>query len=418
MFIMKIIKTFGFFTLIAALTVFSCSTDTPADNDDDDDDSSLIVIEEKPTILDDAEYLLESQPPAQTLADLFTAALPAQLSNTWKIYGHKNPLWTGNFGADPNILIYNDRLYVYTSNDTLEYTAEGQLATSTYQYGIQGIRIVSSSDLVNWTDHGPVNIVGPANTNPLIEDKYWQQLLSIPGVERSWAPTAAWKVINRKPMFFLYWGNGGDGVGVVTSNTPVGPWTAPLNKLLVDRDTPTCAPVRYLFDPSVFIDDDGQGYLFFGGGGSGRDVGPEGNARRVKLGGDMISLAADPVKWDVPWLFEASDMKKLKGVYYFSYSANSQYTSGGSIVYVRPIDPMSGFGANPNTYDPPVVLTTAGVQLGSSDTNTHHAMFEFRGETYMIYHTQKVAEAMGVGRMRSPSIDRMPINANGTIDPV
>jgi arabinoxylan arabinofuranohydrolase len=402
---MRNVTFWGIVALIAALAVFSCPTDEDSSSGE----------HEKTTILDDKEFLLEAQPPSQDLAALF-AALPSNLSNSWKIWGHKNPLFTGFFGADPNVLIYNDRLYVYMSNDTLEYDENGGiLAGSSYGLGIQGIRIVSSADLANWTDHGAVNIVGPANTNPLVEDEYWKPLLNIPGVDRSWAPTAAWKIVSGKPKFFLYWPNGGNGVGVVTANSPVGPWSAPLKKLLIDRDTPNCANVEFLFDPSVFIDDDGAGYLYFGGGGSGRDTG---NARRVKLGSNMISLAADPEKWSVPYLFEASDMKKIKGRYYFSYSANSAYTSGGSIVYVTPLDPMSGFGANPNSYNPPIVLTTAATQLGSNDTNTHHAMFEFKGETYMVYHTQKAAEAMGVGRMRSASIDRMPINPNGTIDPV
>jgi arabinoxylan arabinofuranohydrolase len=360
--------------------------------------------------------LLEDQPSSQEMEALFNNNLPADLSNSWKIWGHKNPLFTGFFGADPNILVFNDRLYVYASNDTLEYDDNGQiLAGSSYGLGIQGIRIVSSADLANWTDHGVVNIVGPANTNPLVENEYWKPLLNIAGVSRSWAPTAAWKIVGGSPRFFLYWGNGGDGIGVVTANSPTGPWSAPLKKLLIDRSTPNCANVTYLFDPSVFIDDDGQGYLYFGGGGSGRDTG---NARRVKLGGNMISLIGEPETWQVPFLFEASDMKKIGEYYYFSYSANTSYTAGGTIVYVTPLDAFSGFPANPSTYNPPVVLTTAATQLGSTDTNTHHAMFEFKGETYMIYHTQKAAEAMGVRRMRSPSIDVMPINLDGTIPAV
>jgi arabinoxylan arabinofuranohydrolase len=373
---------------------------------------------EKTTILDDTEFLLEAQPSSQDMATLF-AALPANLSDSWKIWGHKNPLWTGNFGADPNILVYNDRLYVYASNDTLEYLDGDIDPNSSYGAGIQGLRIASSADLANWTDHGVVKPGGvPPSTNPLLLETDTPQVT--PFETRSWAPTAAWKMINGKPKFFLYFANSGNGIGVITADSPSGPWTSPLNKLLIDRDTPTCATVEFLFDPSVFIDDDGQGYLYCGGGPP--NVRDNGNARRVKLGADMISLAADPVQWAVPFLFEASDIKKINGRYYFSYSANSGYTGGGSIVYVTLLDPMSGFGANPTTYNPPTVLTTAATQLGSTDSNTHHAMFEFKGETYMIYHTQKAGEAMGVRRMRTPSIDYMPIKPNSppnsSIDPV
>jgi arabinoxylan arabinofuranohydrolase len=349
---------------------------------------------------------LEDQPSAQILADLFdtTKGFPAELSNSWKIWGHKNPLFTQAFGADPNVMIYEGRLYVYMSNDTLEYGSNGALSNSpSYARGIQGIRIVSSSDLANWTDHGAVNIAGPDSTNPLVTN--WYPLVNIEGVNASWAPTAAWKTIGGRARFFLYWANSGNGIGVVMANSPAGPWSSPLATLLISRDTPTCGAVEYLFDPSVFIDDDGQAYLFFGGGNAG-----SANARRVKLGSDMISLIGDPENWTVPNLFEASDMKKINGVYYFSYSALG---GGGSISYMKSAaGPFSGFGESER------VLTTAATQLGSADTNVHHAMFEFKGGTYMTYHTQKAGEAMGVTRMRTASIDRMPINSDGSIPPV
>jgi arabinoxylan arabinofuranohydrolase len=359
-----------------------------------------------------AVSLIEDQPSATELAALFDDNLPAELSNSWKIWGHKNPLFTGAFGADPNILIYEGRLYIYMSNDTLEYDANGSLhGTPSYAAGIQGIRIVSSSDLANWTDHGAVNIVGPANTNPLVES--WPQVAEMPNVRASWAPTATWKEINGRPRFFLYWANSGNGIGVVTSNSsPAGPWASPLDKLLIDRDTPTCASVEYLFDPSVFIDDDGQAYLFFGGGGP--SVKDTHMARRVKLGSNMISLAADPEEWDVPYLFEASDMKKLGDTYYFSYSVNTSLAAGGSIAYIKSTEgPLTGFNDTPSIF-----LPTASTQLGSTDSNVHHAMFEFKGKTYITYHTQKAGEAMGVSRMRTASIDYMPISDDGAIPSV
>ncbi|MCL2127586.1 MAG: family 43 glycosylhydrolase, partial [Treponema sp.] len=185
------------------------------------------------------ELTLEDQKSAGELAALFDASggFPAELSNSWKIWGHRNPLYTQAFGADPNALVYGDRVYLYMSNDTLEYTSGGQLnPNASYGLGIQGIRMASSADLANWTDHGAVNIVGPANTNPLVED--WTPLVSIEGVDRSWAPSAAWKMINGRPKFFMYWGNGGNGIGVVSADSPTGPWASPLDRLLVDRSTP------------------------------------------------------------------------------------------------------------------------------------------------------------------------------------
>jgi arabinoxylan arabinofuranohydrolase len=354
-----------------------------------------------------AQSGLVDQPSAAVLAALFDTAqgFPADLSNSWKIWGHKNPLYTQAFGADPYAMEYDGRVYVYMSNDSLVFGNTGMQDTNAgYSKEIQGIHIISSADLANWTDHGAVNIAGPASTNPLVTN--WQPLLEMEGVTASWAPSAIWKMVSGRPRFFLYWANTGNGIGVVTASSPTGPWASPLTKLLIDRSTPNCASVEYLFDPGVFIDDDGQGYLFFGGGGSGT------GARRVKLGSDMISLAEDPEPWDItlPNMFEASDMKKINGVYYFSYSRTND---GGSISYTKSTEgPWTGFGPAVN------VLTTASQQLGSSDNNVHHSMFEFKGKTYMSYHTQKTAQAMGVSRMRTTSIDLMPINADDTIPPV
>jgi arabinoxylan arabinofuranohydrolase len=370
---------------------------------------------------------LEDQPPAGELAALF-AALPASLSNSWKIYGHKNPIATQTFSADPDVLVFEDRLYLYASNDTLEFTLNN---APSYQYGIQGVHILSTGDLANWTDHGAVNIVGTPNTDPLVPESEWAPpLMSVSGVDRSWAPTAAWKMIDGRPQFFMYWGNGGNGIGVISANSPVGPWRAPLDKLLIDRNTVNCDTVANLFDPGVLVDDDGQGYLFFGGGGELKDNTEM--ARRVRLGADMISLAGYPQTWYVPYLFEANNIKKIKGGYYFSYSTHG--STGGNrfgltnyqIAVMKSTTNLMGTGFG----DPMGVLSSPSGQLASTDTNNHQAPFEFKGGTYIAYHTQKAAEAMGIGqfiasrggssnnRLRSAFIDPMPINPDGVIPPV
>lgn len=371
---------------------------------------------------------LEDQPAREVLEALFDTAsgFPVNLSNSWKIWNHRNPLATQGFGADPTATVYNDRVYLYMSNDTLLYDpagnpyyinqAEGEFS---YGRGIQGIRMLSSADLANWTDHGAINIVGPVTSDPLIES--WEPITSIPGVDRSWAPVITWKRMGGKDRFFLYWGNGGNGIGVVTADSPTGPWTSPLNKLLIDRNTPNCSNVIFLFDPGVVIDDDRQAYLFFGGGTDGLPSSAynnTGQARRVRLNPDMISLADAPETWHVPYLFEASDIQKIKGRYYFSYSTHGNTggnpfgLSSAQIAYMMSDHPYGSFS------DPKRVLTSASLQLASKDTNNHHVMFEFKGEAYMAYHTQKLAEAMGIYRYRATSIDKMIVNADGTLEPV
>jgi arabinoxylan arabinofuranohydrolase len=256
-------------------------------------------------------------------------------------------------------------------------------------------------------------------------------LINNPAIDRSWAPTAAWKEINGRPQFFLYWCNGGNGIGVVMADSPTGPWRAPYQRLLIDRDTPNCADVLWLFDPGVFVDDNGHAYLFFGGGWENRTppipANNTGMARRVRLSAGMTGIIGTPETWHVPYLFEASDMKKIRGRYYFSYSTH--YSMGGNpfglgsydIAYMMADYPLAMY---PGEFTHPATVLTRAAhpdQLNSTDTNNHHAMFEFRGETYITYHTQKVGEAMGTypemqnRRMRSAFIDFMPINPDGTI---
>ncbi|MCL2211692.1 MAG: glycoside hydrolase family 43 protein [Treponema sp.] len=346
---------------------------------------------------------------------------PDQLSNSWKIWNHRNPLFTQAFGADPNVLVYNDRVYVYMSNDTLVPGGANNTFVPSYGQGIQGIRIISSADLANWTDHGAVNITGPANTNPLVSNDEWNnsRLINNHSIDRSWAPVTVCKKIDGKDQFFLYWGNGGNGVGVVVADSPIGPFRAPSQNLMIDRNTPNCSTVDSLFDPGVIVDNDGQAYMYLGGG-EPNSAASE-NARRVQLGADMISIIGTPETFIIPNLFEALDIKKIRGKYYVSYMVHysgGNNLPGRSIAYMMSDTPMGEYSA------PVTMMLYAAVasQLGSKDSNNHHAMFEFKGETYITYHTRKLGEAMGVVFAQGSSnpdrvafIDKMPINPDGTI---
>ena len=51
---------------------------------------------------------------------LFAGITPAA---SYKAEGENNPLFTQRFGADPGVMEYNGRVYVYTTNDVIEMTA-------------------------------------------------------------------------------------------------------------------------------------------------------------------------------------------------------------------------------------------------------------------------------------------------------
>ena len=46
------------------------------------------------------------------------------------------------------------------TNDVFEYDAEGNVKENSYAL-INKIGVISSDDLVNWTDHGEIHVAGP-----------------------------------------------------------------------------------------------------------------------------------------------------------------------------------------------------------------------------------------------------------------
>ena len=339
----------------------------------------------------------------ETKEELTTMFNDLKLNASYKKEGENNPLFTQRFGADPGYLVYKDRLYIYTTNDIVEYNADGSVRENSYAQ-INKINCISSSDLVNWTDHGAIPVAG---RNGIAK---W--------AVNSWAPAACHKVINGEDKFFLYFCNGGNGVSVLTADDPAGPWTDPLGHGLITRATPNCADVLWLFDPAVFVDDDGTGYLYFGGGvPEGRTANP-GTIRCVQLGEDMISIVGTPRVIDAPYVFEDSGMNKINGKYYYNYCSNWQ-TDGnamgitnGAINYMVSDGPMGPF-----TYGGELFVNQG--RFFGLYGNNHHSILTFKGEHYLVYHNRPVEKAMGItGNYRSPQLNVLPVNTDGSLGPV
>lgn len=318
---------------------------------------------------------------------LFAGIMPTA---SYKADGENNPLFTQRFGADPGVMEYNGRVYVYTTNDVIEYDSDGKVTENTYAQ-VNKINCLSSEDLVNWTDHGAIPVAG---TDGIAK---WATC--------SWAPCAAHKTINGKEKFFLYFCNGGNGVSVLTADSPTGPWTDPLGKALITRATPNCNDITWLFDPAVMVDDDGTGYLCFGGGvPDGKDAMP-GTSRIVKLGDDMISLAGTPVTIEAPYLFEDSGINKIGDTYYYTYcsnwktAGNAYGMTSGAIEYMTSNNPLG-----PYTYGGEL-FRNQGTFFGLYGNN-HHSLCTLDGQLYLFYHNRSVEKAMGIeGNYRSPQVD-------------
>jgi arabinoxylan arabinofuranohydrolase len=339
----------------------------------------------------------------------------AASSTIAKSVGNSNPLIDHHLGADPFALTYNGRVYLYMSSDSYEYNSDGTIRDNQYT-NLKRVNVISSSDMVNWTDHGSVPVAGANGANGGKGIAKW--------AGGSWAPAAAVKKINGKDKFFLYFANGGGGIGVLIADSPIGPWSDPLGKALVTTNHPGMAGVVWLFDPAVFVDSDGTGYLYCGGGIPGgnnptyqQKANPK-TARVLKLGSDMTSIVGSAVTIDAPFMFEDSGMHKYNNTYYYSYSIN--FTDShpanvppGEIGYMTSKSPMGPF-----TYAGHF-LKNPGAFFGDGGNN-HHTVFNFNNQWYVTYHAQTVSKALnGAGKgYRSPHINKLEYNADGTIKEV
>ena len=233
------------------------------------------------------------------------------LTEAIKEVGNNNPIAAQRFMADPYAIEYNGRVYVYGTNDSqsMRIGEDGKIPNNNYS-NINTLNCYSSADMVNWRDEGIIQVAGKKGPAT------WSK--------NSWAPAVCYKNIDGKDKFFIYFADNGSGIGVLEGDSPTGPWRDPIGKQLISRNTPNCggSEVPWLFDPAVFVDDDGQGYLYFGGIGEAEDREHPKCIRVVKLGDDMISLKEDPVVIDAPAPFEDSGINKFNGKYYYSYCTN------------------------------------------------------------------------------------------------
>ena len=311
-----------------------------------------------------------------------------------------NPLISNSYTADPAVLEYNGRLYVYMTNDSQHYEKGEHKETNSYGY-IQSLHIISTDDMVNWTDHGTFQIAAGNTPKKSFGVCKWAGCC--------WAPCAAYKKIDGKDQFFIYFTNGGYQIGVVQADSPAGPFHDPVGKALVgpfsDNETTTGA-----LDPSVFTDDDGSSYLCYGN---------SNGARIRKLGDDMISFSDEEVSINAPYFFEDSGINKIGDTYYFSYCSDwnkrsSKYSNLGlcSIGYMTAPAPEG-----PYTFRGDVLVNCGNVfELAG---NNHHSIVQYQGKYYMFYHTRVLETRLNSDLgFRSCHVNELTVNEDGTLAPV
>lgn len=345
----------------------------------------------------------EEKEDSKNLQDLAACFEGMKYTTGYKKFSDTNPIMTQRFGADPYAMVYEDRVYIYMTADAFEYDGSGEIAENSYSK-IRSLNVVSTDDMMNFTDHGSITVAGEGGAAK------W--------AHNSWAPAAAWKEIDGKPKFFLYFADNGGGIGVLEADSPTGPFRDPLGKALISRQTPNCADVLWLFDPAVLVDDDGRAYLYFGGGVPEGKVSDPGTARVVELGDDMISIKGEPKAIDVPYLFEDSGIHKAGDKYYYTYCTNWQVDAAGTekygihnaeIVSLESSSPMGPFVFKER------ILENPGTFCGLYGNN-HHCVFSFQDRWYIAYHSRVLEKAMGVEHgYRCTNIEEFTMKEDGTI---
>mgnify|MGYP001235985246 CR=1 FL=1 len=294
------------------------------------------------------------------------------------------PLVKEIYTADPSAHLFNNKIYVYPSHDI--EVAEPDTDDCGSQYAMRDYRVLSM-DYIG----GPVTIHDVALD---LDDVPWAK-------RQFWAPDAA----HKNGKYYLYFPTKDKEdifrIGVAVSNKPEGPF----------KSTKKAIEGSYSMDPSVFQDDDGSYYMYFGGiwGGqlqrwdeennytpSGCEIQDNGipnspaiSPRIAKMSDDMISFAEEvkPIriidKEGNPILtkdhdrrfFEAAWVHKKDGVYYFSYSTGDTHY----IVYAT--------GDNP--YGP---FTYQGILNNPVQGWTnHHSTIEINGKWYLFYHDTQLS---------------------------
>ncbi|WP_033343120.1 family 43 glycosylhydrolase [Catenuloplanes japonicus] len=282
-----------------------------------------------------------------------------------------NPFVSGWY-ADPDVAIYNNRFYVFP-------TSSRPYDQQTY------LDAFSTTDLVNWTKHP--NVLTTANV--------------------SWARRAVWAPapITRNGRYYLYFGandiqsnNELGGIGVAVADAPEGPYRDAIGAPLIPQFVNGAQPI----DQDVFIDDDGQAYIYYGGWG---------HANVAKVNSDMTSLGTFPdgstFKEITPSGYtEGPQMFKRNGKYYLMWSEGGWTGPNYSVAYAiadAPTGPFNRVGS--------VLTQDSAVARGAG----HNSVLNIPGTDiwYIFYHRRPLSETDG--NSRELAYDRMTFNADGTI---
>ncbi len=281
-------------------------------------------------------------------------------------------LWAGNpilrktdpgfvYAADPAAEVFDGKVYVYCSHD--------QPDAKNYE-SMKDYVILESSDMKHWVNHG---VVLDPQLDPGFE--HFRSNMN--------APDAAYK----DGWFYWYFPGNVNEIGVAKSRSPIGPW-----------DAATSQPITRIFDPTVFVDDDGQAYIY--GNDHWHDIGEPGrHIMGAKLKDNMVELDGPWVRLSKEEVNEAVHVFKRDGIYYFSARV------GRVTKYWMSDSPLPQYAELIGELAP-----------NSPYSPNHTSVIEFEGQWYLFYHRGDVNE--GSHCRRSVCFEPITFRPDGTIEPV
>ncbi|WP_083194610.1 family 43 glycosylhydrolase [Wenyingzhuangia fucanilytica] len=274
-----------------------------------------------------------------------------------------NPIVSHMFTADPSAHVWEDgRLYVYPSTDVAP--AKGYKT-------MDGYHVFSTDDMITWKDHGEILHS---------RDVSW----GIKGGGFMWAPDCVFK----NGTYYFYFPhknkNGVWEIGIATSKSPASDFKL---QGYVKGGNAFC-------DPCVFIDDDGQAYIY-----AVKDT----KAYVAKLKDNMVEIEGEMTEQiGATGHREGPFVIKRKGIYYLIYP--DHYPKTNKMGYAMSNNPLGPWEFK-------------GVFLDHTDVITMHgSLVKFKGQWYVFYHNGNLSG--GIGPQRSICFDPVNFNEDGTIQMV
>lgn len=284
----------------------------------------------------------------------------------------QNPFINDQFTADPTARVFEGKIYVYPSHDI-----PSPIERLKEWFCMGDYHVFSSENMVDWTDHGV--IVSQENV-PWV----------MPGSYSMWAPDCVY----RDGKYYFYFPSTpadttqgrGFAIGVAISDKPYGPFV------------PQAEPIQGIrgIDPSVYVDKDGQAYIYWSGRGM----------FAAKLKNNMIELDSEPVPIEnLPEGFkEGPFFFERNGKYYLTFPWVQEKTE--TLAYAMGEHPLGPFEFKGLIMD----------QWPSECWTNHHSIVEYKDQWYLFYHHNDYSPEFD--KNRSARIDSLFFNPDGTIQKV